>query len=79
MVFVTHDVREAVRLADRIIVMSSRPGRVVHDVAIPISRPRDMGSADAVRMIGEITTALRAEVRRHAPREEAELDPVPLP
>jgi len=39
--FVTHDVQEAVYLADRIFIMSSRPGTILEDIPVPFGRPRD--------------------------------------
>jgi len=39
-VFVTHDVEEAVYLSDEILVMSARPGRVIDRIAVPLARPR---------------------------------------
>ncbi len=61
-IFVTHNVREAVRLADRVVLMTSRPGRVgrIWDVDIP--RPRTLDSADVAALATEITATLRLEV-----------------
>jgi NitT/TauT family transport system ATP-binding protein len=41
--FVTHDVEEAVYLADRIFVMSAHPGTIIEDVQVPFERPRELG------------------------------------
>jgi ABC-type nitrate/sulfonate/bicarbonate transport system ATPase subunit len=40
--FVTHDVDEAIYLADRIFIMSAHPGTIVEDVQVPFERPRDL-------------------------------------
>jgi NitT/TauT family transport system ATP-binding protein len=65
-VFVTHNVREAVRLADRVVLLSSRPGRVVDEFPIDIARPRRIDSPEVANRAAEITRRLREEVRRHA-------------
>ena len=45
-VFVTHDVDEAVFLADRVLIMSAAPGRIIEDVKIPLARPRSTDMAN---------------------------------
>jgi NitT/TauT family transport system ATP-binding protein len=42
-VFVTHDIDEAIFMADRILVMGRRPGRFIHEVKVTFDRPRDLG------------------------------------
>ena len=64
--FVTHNVREAVRLGDRVLVLSSRPGRVVAEFPIDLERPRRLESPEVAGLAGEVTERLRKEVRRHA-------------
>jgi NitT/TauT family transport system ATP-binding protein len=64
--FVTHNVREAVRLGDRVLVLSSRPGRVMHEYDVPIERPRSMESPEVAEIASKVLKSLREEVRRHA-------------
>ena len=64
-VFVTHNVREAVRLGDRVVLLSSRPGRVVKEFPIALPRPRQSDSVPVAELAAGITEQLRAEVRRH--------------
>ena len=63
--FVTHNVREAVRLGDRVVLLSSRPGRVIEEYPVPIERPRRMDTAPVAELAAEITGRLREEVGRH--------------
>jgi NitT/TauT family transport system ATP-binding protein len=63
--FVTHNVREAVRLGDRVLVLSSRPGRVVAEFPVAIERPRRMECPDVAALSSVIVDRLRQEVRRH--------------
>jgi NitT/TauT family transport system ATP-binding protein len=63
--FVTHNVREAVRLGDRVVVLSSRPGRVIDEFAVPIHRPRRIDSAEVAGLAATITDRLREEMVRH--------------
>jgi NitT/TauT family transport system ATP-binding protein len=65
-IFVTHNVREAVRLGDRVALLTSRPGRVAAEFEIDILRPRRIESAEVASIAARITDELRREVRRHA-------------
>jgi NitT/TauT family transport system ATP-binding protein len=61
-VFVTHNVREAVRLGDRVVLLASRPGRVAEIFPVDIPRPRRIDSTDVATLAASITDRLRAEV-----------------
>jgi len=60
--FVTHNVREAVALGDRVVVFAPRPGRIVQDFTIDLPRPRSLEDHDLVDVASEILAALRAEM-----------------
>jgi len=62
-VFVTHNVREAVCLGDRVILFSPNPGRIREEFAIPLTRPRDINSVDLARYSTEITRVLKGYVQ----------------
>ncbi|MFI9237950.1 ABC transporter ATP-binding protein [Streptomyces sp. NPDC053079] len=63
--FVTHNVREAVRLGQRVVLLSSRPGRVVREWEVGIPQPRRIEDAAVADLSVEITEELRGEIRRH--------------
>ena len=67
--FVTHNVREAVRLGDRVVLLSSRPGRVIAEFPVATPRPRRIDSTEVATLAATITDQLREEVRRHGERE----------
>ncbi len=60
--FITHSIPEAVFLADRVLVMSSRPGRILDEVQIKIPRPRSLDIMSAP-IFGETVRAIRAQFR----------------
>jgi NitT/TauT family transport system ATP-binding protein len=45
-IFVTHDIEEAVMLSDKVLIMSGRPGRILEEIPIPINRPRNLQAID---------------------------------
>ncbi|MFF2652227.1 ABC transporter ATP-binding protein [Streptomyces sp. NPDC058045] len=63
--FVTHNVREAVRLAQRVVLLSSRPGRVAREWTVDIEQPRRIEDTAVAELSVEITEELRGEIRRH--------------
>lgn len=68
-IFVTHDVKEAVLLADRVIVMAANPGRIKKEFKIQLARPRCLESLDLAYMETEISKELKDEVERVAKAE----------
>ncbi len=67
--FVTHSVDEAVYLADRIVVMTARPGNVKREIQVEIPRPRDRTSAEFISIRGEVLQVLEAEFAKTMMRE----------
>ncbi|WP_446665527.1 ABC transporter ATP-binding protein [Flexivirga sp. B27] len=65
-VFVTHNVREAVRLGQRVVLLSSRPGRVLRTWDVDLPSTRSLEDAPVMELAAEITASLRTEIGRHA-------------
>ena len=65
-VFVTHNVREAARLGQRVVLLSSRPGRVAGEWRIAETSGRRIESPEVAALSIEITDELRKEIRRNA-------------
>jgi NitT/TauT family transport system ATP-binding protein len=61
-VLVTHNVREAVCLGDRVILLSPHPGRIREEFAIPLARPRDINSVELASYATRITAALKGYI-----------------
>ena len=71
-VFVTHNVREAVRLGDRVTLLTFRPGRVKREYAIDLPRPRHLEDVNVAKSAREILDDLREEINKSLQAEYAE-------
>jgi len=71
-IFVTHNVREAVRLGDRVVLMTFRPGRVKQEFPIALPRPRHIEETDVARTAREILDCLREEINKSLEVEYAD-------
>src|SRR5213083_442277 len=65
-VFVTHNVREAACLGDRVLLFSPHPGRIQEEFAIDLPRPRDINSVDLAEYSSQITHALKSGAQSEA-------------
>jgi len=63
-IFVTHNVREAIRLGDRVVLLTFRPGRVKSEFPVELPRPRHLEDPTVARAAGEILDELREEINR---------------
>jgi len=68
-IFVTHNVREAVRLGDRVVVMTYRPGRIKCEFRIALNRPRHLENVDVAKAARQIHNCLREEIDKSARAE----------
>ncbi len=62
--FVTHSVGEAVRLADRIVILHAHPGRIRREVKVTLPHPRDFDSPDITQMVHLVRREIEDEVNR---------------
>jgi len=72
--FVTHNVREAVRLGDRIVLLTFRPGQVKQDFEITLPRPRHIEETDVARTAREVLDCLRDEINKSLEAEYANVE-----
>ncbi len=68
-IFVTHNVREAARLGDRVVLFTFRPGRIKREFLIDLPRPRQIEDLTVAALAGEILAELREEINKSLEQE----------
>ena len=63
-IFVTHNVREAVRLGDRVVLLTFRPGQVKREYVVDLARPRHIEETEVARTARDILGCLREEINK---------------
>ncbi|MGA9529834.1 MAG: ABC transporter ATP-binding protein [Terriglobales bacterium] len=71
-IFVTHNVREAARLGERVVLLTFRPGRVKEEFRVNLPRPRHMEHPDVTRMARTVLDCLREEINKSLEAEYAD-------
>jgi len=70
-IFVTHNVREAACLGDRVLLFTPHPGRICEEFRIDLPRPRDINTVEITRHAAEITRSLKARMQPRAAKERS--------
>jgi NitT/TauT family transport system ATP-binding protein len=68
-IFVTHSIEEAVFFADRIIMLSANPGRIVNEFKVELPRPRHIEAPEFIELRAELLKQIREEVKKSAEKE----------
>ncbi len=68
-IFVTHNVREAARLGDRVVLMTFRPGRIKREIDVDLPRPRQIEDLNVTNCARDILSDLREEINQSLEQE----------